>query len=120
MPKEPKPRAPRKPAAEGKSLAARVLKDPGAPGLAGTKRKKKYDGKMDTVGEDKGEKQIDCPQGEMAESGPSVRMKEEVRLEAILVRVYVLLYTLAYERRLNGVASIIINNCYDNLLLVYG
>ncbi|XP_070833681.1 S1 RNA-binding domain-containing protein 1 [Chaetodon trifascialis] len=72
--KDPKPRALRKPAAERKSLAAKVLKDSGPRGLAGTKRKKKYEDQTDMDGEN----QTDCPEDEMAkESGTSVRMKEE-------------------------------------------
>ncbi|XP_070697267.1 S1 RNA-binding domain-containing protein 1 [Pempheris klunzingeri] len=75
-PKEPKPRVPRKPAAGRKAPAQ---KDSGAPRLAGTKRKKKDEGTNDEkIGEDKGEKQTDCTEGERAEeSGPSIRMKEE-------------------------------------------
>uniref|UniRef100_UPI0037E8AED0 S1 RNA-binding domain-containing protein 1 n=1 Tax=Semicossyphus pulcher TaxID=241346 RepID=UPI0037E8AED0 len=77
VPKEPKPRAPRKPAAERKTQAAKVPRDPGAPRLAGTKRKK-IDKKDDKAGEDKGEKQTDGHEGNMAEEGgPSIRMKEE-------------------------------------------
>ncbi|KAM8738438.1 S1 RNA-binding domain-containing protein 1 isoform 1-T1 [Acanthopagrus schlegelii] len=76
VPKEPKPRVPRKPAAERKTQAAKVQKGSGARGLAGTKRKKSDED--DKLGEDKGEKQTDCPEVETAEeSGPSIRMKEE-------------------------------------------
>ncbi len=90
VPKDPKPRAPRKPAAERKTQAPKVLKDSGASGLAGTKRKKTDEGKKGDLCEgDKGEKQTDCPEEEGAEeSGPSIRMKEEVRLMAILLSVY--------------------------------
>lgn len=82
MPKVPKPRAPRKTAAERKTQAPKVLKDSGASGLAGTKRKKIDEGKKDDkAGEDKGEEETDCPEVERTEaSGPSIRMKEEVRL----------------------------------------
>ncbi|XP_074501373.1 S1 RNA-binding domain-containing protein 1 [Sebastes fasciatus] len=79
VPKVPKPRAPPKPAAEQKTQARKVPKSPGAPGLAGRKRKNIDEGKKDDkVGEDKGGKQMDCPEGETAkESGPSIRTKEE-------------------------------------------
>lgn len=81
LPKDPKPSAPRKPAAGRKTQVAKVLKDSGASGLAGTKRKKNDEGKKDDIArEDKEKKQTDCPEEETAEeSGPSVRMKEEVR-----------------------------------------
>ncbi|XP_044069334.1 S1 RNA-binding domain-containing protein 1 [Siniperca chuatsi] len=77
VPKDLKPRAPRKPVAERKTK--KVLKDSGAPGIAGTKRKKIDEGKKDDkAGEDKGDEQTDCLEGERAEeSGPSIRMKEE-------------------------------------------
>uniref|UniRef100_A0A8C4DYH1 S1 RNA binding domain 1 n=1 Tax=Dicentrarchus labrax TaxID=13489 RepID=A0A8C4DYH1_DICLA len=61
--KKPKPRAPRKPAAQRKTLAAKVLKDSSSSGLAGTKRKMKAEGKN----EDKVEKQTDCPEQQGAE-----------------------------------------------------
>lgn len=95
MPKDLKPGAPRKPAAGRKTQAPKVLKDSGASGLAGTKRKKIDEGKKDDMGGgDKGEKQTDCPVEERAEeSGPSVRMKEEVRLMDILVNVYLHTHT---------------------------
>lgn len=81
LPKDPKPSAPCKPAAGRKTQVAKRLKDSGASGLAGTKRKKNDEGKKDDIaGEDKEKKQTDCPDEETAEeSGPSVRMKEEVR-----------------------------------------
>lgn len=79
LPKEPKPRVPRKPAPERKTQAVKVQKGSGARGLAGTKRKKSDEDEK--PGEDKGEKQTGCPEVETAEeSGPSIRMKEEVRV----------------------------------------
>ncbi|KAM7408426.1 hypothetical protein PAMA_002243 [Pampus argenteus] len=79
VPKEPKPRAPRKPAAGRKPQAPTLLKDPGASGLAGTKRKKTDEGKNDDKArEGEEEKPTDCPEGERAnESTPSIRTKEE-------------------------------------------
>ncbi|KAM7385357.1 hypothetical protein PAMP_001444 [Pampus punctatissimus] len=79
VPKEPKPRAPRKPAAGRKPQAPTLMKDPGASGLAGTKRKKTVEGKNDDkAGEGEEEKPTDCPEGEgVNESTPSIRMKEE-------------------------------------------
>nr|XP_040034791.1 S1 RNA-binding domain-containing protein 1 [Gasterosteus aculeatus aculeatus] len=75
VPKVPKPRAPRKPAAQPKTKVPKVLKDSGAPVLAGIKRKYINEGnKDDTAAVKKRVKQTDCPEGE---SGPSVRMKEE-------------------------------------------
>ncbi|XP_062286308.1 S1 RNA-binding domain-containing protein 1 [Scomber scombrus] len=79
VPKEPKPRAPRKPAAGRKTQATALLKDPGASGLVGTKRKKSDESKNDDkAGKGEGEKLKDCPEEERAkEAGPSTRMKEE-------------------------------------------
>uniref|UniRef100_A0A8C9YW61 S1 RNA binding domain 1 n=1 Tax=Sander lucioperca TaxID=283035 RepID=A0A8C9YW61_SANLU len=69
VPKVPKPRAPRKTAAERKTQAPKVLKDSGASGLAGTKRKKIDEGKKDDkAGEDKGEEETDCPEVERTEA----------------------------------------------------
>ncbi|XP_034753570.1 S1 RNA-binding domain-containing protein 1 [Etheostoma cragini] len=79
VPKVSKPRAPRKTATEQKTQAPKVLKDSGASGLAGTKRKNIDEGKKDDkAGKDKGVKETDCPEVERTEgSGPSIRMKEE-------------------------------------------
>ncbi len=65
--------------------ARAVLKDSSASGSAGRKRNKNDEGKKDDkAGEDEKDKQTDCLEGERAEeSGPSIRMKEEVRLRAI-------------------------------------
>lgn len=63
MPKERKPRAPRKPAAASKARTT---------SLAGAKRKMTEESQNMSV-----EKQTDDP---VEESGPSVRVKKEVRL----------------------------------------
>ena len=101
VPKDPKPRASCKPAAGRKKKASTVMKDSGASVTVGTKRMEK---------DDKRENQTECPKGERAEeSGPSIRMKEEVRLMPISVTIYLHThkhtYTSMPERKWNRVGS---------------
>lgn len=71
-----KPRAPRKPAADPKTQAPKCLKGSEASVLPRMKRKKFDEGKKHEITR---EDKTDCPEEEKAEdSGPRIRMKEEV------------------------------------------
>lgn len=113
VPKEPnapkvargtKPRAPCKPAAEPKTQGPKCLKDSEASVLPGMKRKKMDEGKKQ---ENAREKQINSPEEKRAEeSGPSIRMKEEVRCIPIYGRKSLCTPTSISERSLNTKSAV--------------
>lgn len=84
-PKYPKTRVSPNPAAEKKSKTAKDLQNTGDSGLPGTKMKQNNGGKKKRVaGGNTKKQQTQCPEEQSATtSGPSKRIKEEVRQMAV-------------------------------------